>query len=164
MKKGQMEILGLAFVVLLIFVGIIFVIIFDINKPVSTQRTDFMYKQLSSNMINSIIHATTIDCNNNHIEDLMRDCALGETVECDNGEYSCTYVNNTILDIFNKTIDIWLPTGYVFNVTSELGVHTLIEKKNRFGEYCSTSMTGANSLFPIPLDPGYMYVNIYLCK
>ncbi|MCF7861067.1 hypothetical protein K9M79_02390 [Candidatus Woesearchaeota archaeon] len=164
-KKSQMEVLGLAFVVILIMLGLFFIVILDANKEVSTQRTDFMFKQRASNMINSIIHSSTKDCNNNKIEDLMRDCANGGTVICDNGENSCEYVNSTLEYIFNQTLDIWVPTGYAFNVSSESGMHTYIMKPDRVtGRSCSRNYTGENSLFPIPLDPGYLYVNIYLCK
>jgi hypothetical protein len=167
-KKAQMEVLGLAFVVILIMLGMFFIIILDANKETSTQLTDFMFKQQASNMINSIIHATTKDCNNNKIEDLMRDCANGDTVICDNSKKSCEYVKDTIEDIFSETLDEWNPTGYLFSVYSDGTppvVHIEIKKDDEAsGRECSNEYTGENSLFPIPLDPGFLYINLYMCK
>jgi len=108
MRKAQMEIMGLAIVIVLIMLGVLFVVQFMIQKPQKDIKASYTDAQLAANMLNAILKATARDCNNQVITTLFQDCASGPTIICNDGiNTSCTYLNYTIKDLFDKTLVKW---------------------------------------------------------
>ncbi len=117
-KKAQMEILGLAVIIILITLIGLFVLRFVILKPVEIKR-EYTMKSLAVDTITAMLRTTT-DCHGENIRDLLMDCATGKAIECltpTGPEDSCTYVNKTIEWILNKTLKSWYK-NYIFNVTT----------------------------------------------
>ncbi|MBU0980829.1 MAG: hypothetical protein KJ709_08550 [Nanoarchaeota archaeon] len=105
--KAQMEILGLAFVIMFIAVGMLFVIKF-VLMPSESPRQDFTRTQLAYNTINALLH-TDSECAGMSFRDLLIACADGSEVTCgDTLDPVCTYAANTIKDpILTSTLDAW---------------------------------------------------------
>lgn len=106
-KKSQMEIIGLAIVIILLILGFVFVVKFVMNNEPTNYRERFIPSQLASNTLNAFLNSNSPDCSNMAIRELLRDCAQGETILCTNGLGSCDYVGNVAQTIFLNTLDVW---------------------------------------------------------
>lgn len=109
MKKAQMEIMGLAIIVILISLAMLFVVRFIILRPESTFTKTYMHEQLAANTLNSLL-ITTTDCYGKDIAYLLSDCAnyngIGNFM-CPENQLSCDYAKEKIKFIFENTLDKW---------------------------------------------------------
>ena len=154
-KTAQMEILGLAIVIALIFVAIIFVVRLGFEKP-SNIRASFVSSQLASNMLNAFLRTSARDdCFQLTMTELLQDCAQGKAIKCNNGDDSCKYANSTAKEIFEKTFDKW-NTNYEFLAYTDIA-RPLIG----LGETCKADKK--SELFPIPISSQTMYVKLDVC-
>jgi len=88
-KKAQMEILGLAIIVILITLGILFA--FSLASEETTDiEAAFEQKNLAASYINTLLGTSTA-CYGATFRELIQDCAQGGTIFCD-GKDSCDYV------------------------------------------------------------------------
>jgi hypothetical protein len=117
-KKSQMEILGLAIVVILILLATVFVVRFVVLKQPTNYRQGFVDSELASNMLSTFLRTTSNECFDISMTDLIRDCSQGSTIFCENGLDSCEYVKETSVDIFSKTFEKW-KTKYQFLAYTE---------------------------------------------
>ena len=161
MKKGQMEILGLAVVVVIILVAAVFVVRFGFNKP-TNYRTDFLSSEISSNMLNTFLKTTARDCSLTMTE-LLQDCAQGNSIcclNCDGSEtekvYSCKYAESTANEIFSKTLDKW-KMKYEFSAYADANSPLI-----RLGIRCSGEKD--SSTWPIPISAGSIYIKLDICR
>ena len=106
-KKCQMEILGLAMVVVLILVAAVFVARFIALKEPTDYRKGFVSAELASNMLNTLLKTTADGCFQTDMADLIEDCAQGSTIICSNGEDSCAFIESAASAIFSSTFDKW---------------------------------------------------------
>ena len=154
-KTAQMEILGLAIVIVLILVAVIFVVRLGFEKP-SKIRPSFINSQIASNMLNTFLRTSARDdCFQLTMTELLQDCAQGIGIQCDNGDDSCKYANSTAKEIFEKTFDKW-------NMDYEFLAYTYIKMPLiRLGETCKSDKK--SELFPIPIRSRTMYVKMDIC-
>jgi len=115
-KKAQMEILGLAVIIILITLVGLFVVRFVILKPVEI-KTSYTMKTLAVDTVTAMLRTNT-GCYGESIKDLLMDCAEHSpdgSIQCDGGK-SCNYVNNRIEEILNKTLNKW-NKNYIFSAS-----------------------------------------------
>jgi len=155
-KKSQTEIMGLAIVVILIILGLLFVVRFVMVKKPAEFKAEFTQSQLASNMLNTFLKSNTKDCAGMSITELLQDCGQGQSVYCDNGQISCAYVKDAAADIFNKTLESW-NLKYQFlvyfqneNPIIELGKECVGNKKSK--------------IFPIPTAAKTLYTRLDICS
>jgi hypothetical protein len=168
-KKSQMEVFGLAMIVVLITIGFfIFVSLRNQNPPQDIKK-DYITDETATNFINSIINVDVKECYENGytIARLIKFCRTNEAVSCDgaHGTDACYLANATIYDILNKTLikqnyHFWLHTenlGWTNNAGGEINI-----SNGHCGEAESKGMQGTFpvSLYPIP---GHVYLNLDLC-
>jgi hypothetical protein len=117
-KRSQMEIMGLAIIVIIIIFGVLLSLIFF--KPQdSSLKTDITDSTLASNTLNVILK-TTLDCKDIELKNLLQDCA--EDVR--NKEYCnstdklpCAKVEKIINEsILKNTLVVW-KKQYTFRAT-----------------------------------------------
>lgn len=121
LKKGQLEVLGLAIIVILITLGVLFVIRFIVTKEPTQLRQSYTRTEMASNMLNTLIRTDTF-CRSKSITELMQDCASNPpngSINC-NGMKSCIFLNETISNITSKTLTVW-GVDYEFDVWLEDG-------------------------------------------
>lgn len=161
MKKAQMEIMGLALVVILMSLGILFVIRFVALKPKSEIRESYTQTQTAQNILTSLLKTTT-QCRANipyTISDLLKSCARGQSLTCDDGNDSCSYVNNTIKYILNRTLEEW-SRKYALNISSASRNVTYIKHGN------ASSPDKQVKIVPLPLypQPGSLLIRLELFR
>ena len=104
-NRSQMEILGLAIVVVLILVATIFVVRFLVIKSPTEYRKGFISAELASNMLSTFLKTAAGDCSQLTMTELLQDCAQARSINCGNGQDSCSYVESTAKHIFESTFD-----------------------------------------------------------
>jgi len=118
-NKSQMEIMGLAVIIILLSLGILFIIQFTVNKEPSSIKKTFTQTQLASNMLSSVLRTTTIDCSGNSLNNLFKDCAENYNspntqLRCQNNQRSCDYLKDSINFIFSSTLIAWGNQSFSF--------------------------------------------------
>ncbi|MBI2654697.1 hypothetical protein HYX02_07890 [Candidatus Woesearchaeota archaeon] len=154
-RKSQMEILGLAIVVVLILVATIFIVRFLVLKTPTDYRKGFISSELASNMLNTFLKTAARDCSQLTMTELLQDCAQGRGIICDNGKDSCKYAEETAKNIFENTLDKW-------NMKYEFSAYTNINSPLiKLGQQCRAEKR--SKLFPIPISTATMYVKLDIC-
>jgi len=102
-KQGQMEIMGLAIVVILIVLGMLFAVRFVLFKPQTSYRQEYTTTQLAANMLNTIINTNT-PCNSISIGELLQEASKSySNLRC--GVYEPKeYVSQEISTLLNNTL------------------------------------------------------------
>lgn len=155
MKKAQMEILGLAIVVVLILVATVFVVRFLVIKTPADYRKGFVSSELASNMLNTFLKTSAKDCSRLTMTELLQDCAQGRGITCDNGQDSCRFTESTAKKIFEGTFDKW-------NMNYEFLAYTDISRPLiKIGKPCRAEKK--SKIFPIPISTAVMYAKIDIC-
>ncbi len=112
MKKSQMEIIGLAMIVVLISLALLFVIRFGIFRPTEKHSAEYVPSELVANFLNTLQDTNSPDCSGVKFSTLFQDCAInnnvGGTIPCNPwGTNSCFYIRDTMLKILNNSFDEW---------------------------------------------------------
>lgn len=112
-RNAQMEVMGVAIIVVLIAIALLFVISFKVNSASSAKNTQVAYgsEQLGTNFLAAALKTTV--CPKYTVEDLIAACAKGNGLSCSGN--ACAEANATIQTITHKTLDPW-GTGYRFNI------------------------------------------------
>lgn len=106
-KKAQQEMLGFAFVIVLVVViGIAFLLLTLRQASFVAERENVRV----NNLLNGISYYTT-DCESKNIQQLIIACRRGDLIEC-NGMNVCTFMENEISQILESS----LKGDYAFTV------------------------------------------------
>jgi len=175
MKKAQTEMLGIAIVVILVSLGILFIVTNALRSSgQQSQKREFSEKQLAANILGSILQTST-NCSNDKISTLLIDCGKnvvrfcgGETIQ---GVYIeqtdvCSYLGETIDLMLNSTLKKWNKkyqfVAYVDPFSPKINI------THRINECLGGTGTGLQYIqkdsYYIPLYPGTMTVELALCS
>jgi len=156
MKKAQVEIMGLAIIVVLIVLGMIFVLKFRIADEPIQYKEQFTQAKLASNTVASLLRVTS-NCNGLSMTQLLQNCSQNPAdsqVICF-GESSCSFFEDASRQIFSETLEKW-NVDYEFTVFNKddnpfisLGRTCLSDKKSK--------------LFPIPTENEIVFVKMDIC-
>ena len=155
-KKSQMEILGLAIVVVLILVATTFVVRFLVLRTPVDYRKGFVSSELASNMLNTFLKTAAKDCSQLTMTELLQDCAQGRGIICENGQDSCKFIESTAKDIFSKTLDK-RNMNYEFLAYTDINLPLI-----KLGNPCKAEKR--SKLFPIPISGATMYTKLDICN
>ncbi|MEA3430697.1 MAG: hypothetical protein U9R08_05470 [Nanoarchaeota archaeon] len=176
-RKGQMEVFGLAVIVILLVIGMLFMVRFVILRPQSQAKaaSSFVSKDMASNVVVYMLDVTVDKsevCNKRlDITDLIRDCALGGGIRCldttppsiiPTCEIAATIIEDNIL---KDTLDFY-GHEYFFSVyKSSLGPDMPIEDlviSNRVDDAPCPGKKISGIAF-IPLTPDLLNVQLDIC-
>lgn len=160
-KKAQIEILGLLMVMVLLSLGMLFVLRFVLLKPAENVQATFADVEMAQNMITSLLKVTTT-CKDLSMTELFEDCARYESIDCGDGNTSCTYLNRTLPGIFNQTFGAW-HRKYTFNATiATIPPRNVLSVE---GNCSAAALKEKPGLQPIPLASGApLMIRLDLCK
>jgi hypothetical protein len=167
MKKAQLEVLGLAVIVLLLSLGMLMVFKFIVTQePIDTKQS-VTEKQQSSNFLGAILETSTgPDCRNMKIKELFADCAdcfdsADYCQYCELDEFnpldSCTYLENILGYALNETFgrddDLYNIEAFFIEGSTILQINNTI---------CSGAKTGEEYL--IPVGSRTLFVTFDICR
>ena len=114
-RKSQMEILGLAFVFIILIFGLIIFLRLGVSSEgghVSPDRDNL----LAASFISSILK-TSVECGQHiySVNYLLRDCVSANRIVCE-GRNSCVVANETITDILSQTL-VQYQRSYRLNIS-----------------------------------------------
>ena len=155
LKKGQMEIMGLAIIVILLALAILFVVQFVILRQPTDIKKEFTHEQLAKNTANTML-LTTTRCRDMPLKDLLEDCAEGGYIQCPSGN-SCTYSKDIIEDILADTLEIWNKDYYL---TVKVGSEDILLP---FGKPCPGEKTTSHPCCALPTGYGQLLLTLDIC-
>ena len=155
-----MEILGLAIVVILLILGMVFVIKFVALKPQSTIKKDVVESQVASNYISTYLDITVPNCNSLTVKELLQDCAAGSSIDC-NGMTSCAQSQQVADIIFTQTFDEWKWDYYFVAFLQESSPLWKLSS-DADGRPCPGPKK--SKTYPLPTRVGTLSVRLDLCN
>ena len=179
-RKGQMEIIGLVIIVILISLGMLFLVRFQLTSESSENQVSserLPYSTMSSLMKVTI---TEPDCVPNYPgnqllglqEKLITDCAVSvdspdsSEFKCQ-GKNSCVFVQERITDLLRQTLASW---GKKYTLRSvlipfqESESKPLFDEINSVGGGCPNGKPREASIFPIRTNAGLVQTTLYVCN
>jgi len=144
--RGQMEIMGLAIIVILISIGLLFAVQWMLKEPPTKQVQRAKEAVLTSNFLSSSLGVTT-DCNQRTVGELLRDCALTGGVNKCGDQTACVKAEKVLKDLLSETLDVW-GYDYYFAVKGSTHVENIKFNKPCPGEKESKS-------HPLPISAGF---------
>ncbi len=170
--KAQSEILGLAFVMVLIAFGLIFIVTFIVLADDDSIRRDFVDKQLATNLNNAMLDTQTT-CRDSQISRLIIDCASDQLLRCgSSSEFtSCQYLFNqshsggVIHTILNQTLEEYA-YEYVYRVRVENidgSQRTIQTITNLVRPVCPRGQIPSTFFFPAGFGTT-VFVELFICE
>jgi len=101
-KLGQMEVFGLAFIVILISIGFFIFVSYKSQQKTENPQKEYTNDKVANDFILSILYVSVQDCEEYTVQDLIIDCARDHRINCA-GDNSCVAVNKSINVMLNKT-------------------------------------------------------------
>ena len=118
-KKSQMEIMGLAIVVVLIALGMLFAVKFVLLKEDTGYRKEYTTTQLTANMLNTLLYTNT-NCSGISVSELLEDASkYTHSIRCNDPVDSQKFVNKTINYLLFKTLNQTLHKDYYFKASTQ---------------------------------------------
>lgn len=153
--RGQMEILGLAVIVVLIMLGVLFAVFFVLRAPQSDVAQTYKESQLASSLLTAML-ATTTPCNHATVTELLQDCAAYNQLECPSGT-SCDEASTAIGKMLDGTLGTW-KRSYQFSINGAYNAEQIT--------FASGDCTGERESHtnPIPTPSGALQVTLNLCS
>lgn len=166
-RKAQMEILGLAIVIVLVLVAVIFIVRFLAFKTATDYRKGFVDTELASNMLSTFLSTNADDCFQMTMTELLKDCAIfdgkcegGGCIKCSNGdEDSCSFIKLTAGNIFTQTLDRW-NLRYKFLAYTDINSPFVIRDTS---EGCKEKKSELQPL-PVEINAITMFVKLDICQ
>ena len=118
-RSGQMEIFGLALIVVLVILGFFLAIGFLAKSKPSELKERFTTSSLAANTLTTLLEIDT-DCEDRNYEELIQECQTGRLIcNLPTGTInSCEYAEQISKEIFDKTFEKW-GNDYVFKLTTQ---------------------------------------------
>ena len=162
-KGGQIEMFGLAVIVILIFIGLFIFVSFRSQQKPDTAQKDYTNDKLANDFVLSILNVNIRECYTYTVKDLIIDCSRDHRVDC-NGMDSCIALNQTVNTLLEET---FVSMNSRFRFYSENIQYNGIELINITNLNCTPNMkqgqrgTAIISLYP---DPRSVYINMNICS
>lgn len=157
MKKSQMEIMGLAIIIILLSIGMLFAVKFMLKKPsVDTIKTA-KESALAANVLNVLLNTNT-PCAHRTIKELLQDCArTGGVIDCGTTK-SCTFAKEQITTILDATFQ-QRNKAYQFSITGAPET----QKISATNGQCTNDKEAKQH--PLPVTPGFdITLKLELCE
>ena len=166
-KRSQIEMFGLALIVILIIIGFFIFVSFKQKNPLPDYKKSYIVDETASNFVNSIVNVNPVECTDSDytVSDMLKFCARGDNVKC-SGFDACTIANRTMWNITQGSL---VKQGMSFTLYTKGAVwegnaaesEIVIRNKNCTGRERGQTGTIPISLYPVP---GHVYLNLEICN
>ncbi|MBI4142146.1 hypothetical protein HY484_04425 [Candidatus Woesearchaeota archaeon] len=144
-NKAQMEIMGLAIIILLIGVGLLFALQYSLKKPMTTvQKTKESI--LAANFLTTLLNTNT-ECNNRMIKELLQDCVLGRPIDC-GGQKPCEFAKEKIDFVLDNSLKQW-NKRYDFTIEGSDATKAITSSSTQRGKACKAERESKTHLLTI---------------
>lgn len=154
MRKGQQEIMGLAIVIVLIIIGILFIAKLN-SFGTASYKKDYEQSELASSMLNTLLATTSRDCNGISMAQILQDCAYNSSSSKCNWENSCAYFGQQAKEIFENSLEQW-QIDYEFSV--------FYDKEEPIITLGKTCIEKKSELFLLPTESTTLFVKLDICR
>jgi len=165
--RGQIEVFGLAFIVILITIGFFIYVSYKAqHKPENVQK-EFTNDKVPSDFILAILDVSIEDCQEFTFKDLIIDCARDRKIIDCGGDNSCIALNKSVTKLLNTTFEARGMKYRFYSENLKYPYDTNIELLNVASVGCNeTSSQGKSgsaiiSLYPSPTN---VYINLNVCS
>ncbi|MBD3163797.1 hypothetical protein GF323_01230 [Candidatus Woesearchaeota archaeon] len=159
MKKSQMEIMGIAIIVVLLSMVLLFAVRFMMAAKDNPVSKEFKDSEMAANFLNTMLETNAPQCSNITFTVLFQDCAENQPgiINC-YPDFSCDYIREKTKEMLNATFDVW-KIDYYFIAYTDLNdaVNSAIFKP--IGSPCNT---GRVKHQPLPTKPP-LQISLYIC-
>ncbi len=163
MKKAQMEIMGLAIIVILLSLGLLFVIRFVVLKPTEDMKQNYETSELAANFLNALLDTHAPNCHDIKFSALYQDCvnnkAYGGKIQCDTYK-SCGFIEEETKIMFENSFDKW-GIDYYYIVFTDMDNKLGSTIFQPIGKQCEGNMKP--KFQPLPSSPP-VYLGLYICE
>lgn len=173
-NKSQAEIMGIAIVMVLIMLGIIFVIRFVILPEDVNIKKSYDQTQMAANFLSSAVKTTT-ECNKLSVTELIQDCAenYGNNLalySCPNGMNSCDFLNYSMEILLNASLNIMPQVNYDLFICywDEYNAQCSTNQGDILSNFSKTGCLGKrveweSQQHSLPTDVGVRVIQMYIC-
>jgi hypothetical protein len=163
-RKAQLEIMGLAIVVLLISLAMLFVLSFMVTREPEQAKQTFTSNQMATNAVSALM-LTTSTCNDLTVTELIQDCGdVVSSFDCDGDSFadSCDEVLDIAEQVFRDTLSVW-QKDYMFTVNR--GPDELVRVQDVDGNGCPLDRDVGSAFIPGRASGGSkIFVRLELCE
>ncbi len=164
-RKAQMEILGLAVVVILLIIGMLFAMKYMIKKP--EIRTEASDKQLAIAFLNTLLadKLEVTDCKQGvELKELLQDCTspVERKNMCSDGTTAyCTKAGDVTKSILTSTFGT-MKKEYKFELKKvDKSAPPLISAES---SKCTSNSNKVQVTYPLPTDGGTIFAVLSICS
>ena len=155
-RRAQMEILGLAIIVVLVMMGVLFAIQFVLRAPSQEIAQEYERSELASSLLTTIL-GTTTECRQASVTELLQDCARFTRISCPPRGNSCAELDFVIEKMLDGTLETWRQ-DYNFSISGSTNTNAIkFERGNCTGEIESSTN-------PIPTAGRALQIRLDLCS
>ena len=119
LQSGQFEIMGLAIIVVLVTLGVLFALS-TLTAPETSLQQTFEQKRLAVDFLKASLDTQAPPCAKASLRELFQDCTQSRTIRClteTNAEInSCVFLKKTYASLFDQTLERF-NQRYYFEVT-----------------------------------------------
>jgi hypothetical protein len=165
MAKAQMEILGLAVIVVLVLLGMFFLTKFTLFEQPQSQTQSVQRSQIATNFVSTLLNSKANCSNSATFIDLIDDLEepTYSSLECGGmtSDGLVNYFNETVSSILNQTLGKW---GYLYEFTV---IFPAAVRPNGKDILITNTVCGSKqeqpAIYPIPGNLGNIIVTLKIC-
>ncbi len=174
-KRGQMEIIGIALVVILVSLGLLFMISFSLQRRESTIKQTYTHTEMASNVINTVLNTKVESCKGMLVAELLSECArMGDgALDCEDASFTpsggylwhndtCTKAEAVIGFVLNSTLKVWQKPHHMY--TSGLDMDFMYENCDKTNLEEGGWSNVESKTFILPLHPGVLTITLDICS
>ena len=164
MRRGQMEIFGLVFIVLLIMVGLFIYI--SISRPGPEEigiEAEYERTQMASNFIDALLKVTT-ECSGQELWDILAACEspglAGGSLKCPGGASPCDEAKRVVQLALDNTLGV-MQYDYQFSFRVQTDVMWKLPDADLT---CGNRVKPGSFSFPSPFTGRTLEVRLEVCS
>jgi len=165
-RKAQLEMVGIAIVVVLIIIGATVFISLSL-KPPSKAHAKFAQKEMAQNIVDTLVKAST-NCKGLDFAAVLEECSKSGdagSLICEDGRRPCMYAREEISGILDKILGL-RKLDYQFTAKTDIGsAFDDIETSGCTRELIDSGKVTVETpgIQPIPLYPGTLTLMLRIC-